>query len=71
LAGLDVNDGLELGGILDRQIAYLRAVQDAVDIGSCNSPRFGGIRSVSDQPALTPQPLRVDFRGSSVIQLTL
>ena len=53
LGGLEVYDHLELGRKLHREIARLRAAQNAIDIGGGATPGVYRVGSVSEQTAVS------------------
>src|SRR6516162_10150126 len=53
LGGLEINDKLEFGRLLDRKVAGLVASQDLVDIGRSDmAPVIGNIGSIGEKPTL-------------------
>jgi hypothetical protein len=51
LGGLEVDDKLELGRRLDRQISRLLAAQDAIKVRRSASPQIGYVGAISGQSA--------------------
>src|SRR5215471_8035232 len=51
LRGLEVDHQLELGGRLNRQLAWFRALEDAIDIRHRTPVLIGNTRAVRDQSA--------------------
>src|SRR5580704_14499229 len=49
LGGLEVDDELELGGLLDGKVAGFRALEDAVDVSCGSSKVVRDVRSVCEQ----------------------
>ena len=52
LGGLEIDDALELGRLLHRQVGWIGAAQDTVDIRSRAIIEISGINSVRQQTAL-------------------
>jgi len=53
LRGLEVDDELELGWLLDWEVTGVRALQDLVDIGRGATIQVGPQRTVRNQPSGT------------------
>src|SRR5688500_9683604 len=51
LSGLEVEHKLELRGLLDWQIAWLRALENLVDVGGRTTVPGDPVRPVGQQPA--------------------
>ena len=51
LGGLEVDDQLELTGLLDGEVARLRALQDLVHVSDCPRVHAGQVRAIRDKPA--------------------
>ena len=61
LGGLEVDDQLELGRVLHRQVARLLALEDAVDIAGGAPENVQGVRRIRHQAALHDRlPIRMD-----------
>src|SRR6185295_18285009 len=54
LGGLEVDDQLELGGLLDREIARLRVLEDLVHVGRGAAPSYldGSKKTLSFYPGV-------------------
>src|SRR5215467_4716356 len=61
--GLEVDDQLELGGLLDRQVAGLGALEDLVDIDGGASGLLEEVRYIRHQATLTSVVLVLEHRG--------
>src|SRR5438128_7777104 len=64
LGGLEVDDQLELGWLLDGEIGGSRALQDLVDIDGTASVEIGRIRGVAHQAATSMGPVCPNIVGS-------
>jgi hypothetical protein len=62
LGGLEVDDELEFCGLLDRQIAGLRAAEDAHDVSRHQTIDIGRVRGLGDEP-----PCSTDSRDSKLM----
>src|SRR5260370_982275 len=51
LGGLEVDDQLELGGLLDRQVGRLGALENLIDVNRRALPGAIDVRSVAHEPA--------------------
>src|SRR5262245_7068471 len=51
LGGLEVDDQLELRGLLDGEVAGLRTLEDAVDVGGRAAELVGKVRAIRHQAA--------------------
>src|SRR5258707_15389820 len=67
LGGLEVDDQLELGGLLDGQVAYLGTLEDPVDVGRRAPEEIGHIGPVGHEAARPRVFCEAEHRG----QLTL
>src|SRR5437870_10142282 len=66
LRGLQVDDQLELGGLLDRQVGGLGPLQNPVDIPGSDTPALEEIASIGDETtALDPNPRAAHRRQRS------
>jgi hypothetical protein len=53
--GLQVEDELVLGWRLHRQVGWLLAPEDAIDVACCTAPLVGQIGSVRNQAAASDE----------------
>jgi len=51
LGGLEIDDEFGPRGLLDRQVRWFFALQDAIDVARCAPERIDRIRPVGDQAA--------------------
>src|SRR6516162_11229492 len=49
LRGLEVDDELELGRLLDRKVGWLRTLEHTINIRGCPTIHLGIIRAIPDQ----------------------
>jgi hypothetical protein len=66
LGGLQVDRELELGWLLDRQVARLGALQDLVDVAGGAPIHLHGVGAVRHQPAGLDDQAGVVARGDAV-----
>ena len=67
LGGLEVDDQLELGRLLDRQISRLGAFEDLSGVSADLAMDSGAAGSIADQPAGESEfTLRIDRRNGMV-----
>src|SRR5215208_8488572 len=62
--GVEVDDQLELGRLLDRQVRRMSALQDAIDERGRVKPKLVIVRTVRHQPPCRRIGLLADGRGS-------
>jgi hypothetical protein len=67
LRGLEVDHHVELGRVLDRQVARLRAFQDAIDIVGSAPERVGLVDPVGHQPAVCGKEGETINSGQAVL----
>src|SRR5262249_17782123 len=65
LRRLEVDDELELGGLLDGEVGRLGALEESVDVAGRAAMQVGKVRPIGHQPAAVDSFLDLVHRGQS------